>query len=137
MTDQELLGRIKELLPDLEATLHGVNSHWNAEDRVYRYYHRSFKVYGLQKLTKDIYMVLGAMGPIKCPMFDTILAEGTGHQWCMGHNVDWQEARRIVEAFFHARHMLEMVVKYGKELSTAPTSLPSGWATVLYLYGIR
>ncbi len=33
--------------------------------------------------------------------------------------------------------MLEMVVKYGQTLEAPPETLPSGWAAVLYLYGLR
>jgi hypothetical protein len=36
-----------------------------------------------------------------------------------------------------ARYFLEMVVRYGRELSQPPLSLPSGWASVLYLYNRR
>lgn len=45
--------------------------------------------------------------------------------------------RPLVEAFFHARFMLEMVVQYGRTLDAPPQMLPSGWAAVLYLYGLR
>jgi hypothetical protein len=48
-----------------------------------------------------------------------------------------EATRPIVEAFFHARYFLEMAVRYGKELATAPCLLPSGWASLLYLYGLR
>jgi len=30
-----------------------------------------------------------------------------------------------------------MCVKYGRELEKPPEILPSGWAAVLYLYGLR
>jgi hypothetical protein len=43
----------------------------------------------------------------------------------------------MVEAFFHARFMLEMAVKFGRSLDAAPERLPSGWAALLYLYGLR
>jgi hypothetical protein len=33
--------------------------------------------------------------------------------------------------------MLEMAVKYGKELERPPNFLPSGWAALLYLYDLR
>jgi hypothetical protein len=45
--------------------------------------------------------------------------------------------RPIVEAFFHARYFLEMVCGYGRQLTEPPSPLPSGWAAVLYLYGLR
>jgi hypothetical protein len=43
----------------------------------------------------------------------------------------------MLEAFFHARFMLEMIVKFGRSLEEPPQTLPSGWATVLYLYDLR
>jgi len=53
-------------------------------------------------------------------------------------NQRWGAATRpILEAFFHARYFLEMVCRYGRELNEPTDSLPSGWAAVLYLYGLR
>jgi hypothetical protein len=43
----------------------------------------------------------------------------------------------ILEAFFHARYFLEMACRYGRELEHPPNLLPSGWASVLYLYALR
>jgi hypothetical protein len=72
------------------------------------------------------------------PWFTQIVEEGAAEQFSPEVNPRWVEATRpIVEAFFHARHFLEMVCKYGKELEGPPESLPSGWAAVLYLYGLR
>jgi hypothetical protein len=51
--------------------------------------------------------------------------------------VQGTHARPIVEAFFHAKFMLTMAVKYGKKLKEAPNMLPSGWAALLYLYKMR
>jgi hypothetical protein len=48
-----------------------------------------------------------------------------------------EATRPILEAFFHARYFLEMVCRYGRELAEPPSPLPSGWAAVLYLYGLR
>jgi hypothetical protein len=48
-----------------------------------------------------------------------------------------KETRPIIEAFFHARYMLEMAVSYGKELERPPSVLPSGWAALLYLFDLR
>jgi len=51
---------------------------------------------------------------------------------------DWLSATRPkLEAFFHAKFMLEMAVKYGSELKEPPQGLPSGWAALLYLYDLR
>jgi len=51
---------------------------------------------------------------------------------------DWLTTTRPkLEAFFHAKFMLEMAVKYGTQLKEPPQGLPSGWAALLYLYDLR
>jgi hypothetical protein len=71
---------------------------------VYRYYHQSFNVYGLQETTGQIVKVLASL-PADLPL-----------------NADFME---IVSA------------GTGKTLEAPPNGLPSGWASVLYLYGLR
>jgi hypothetical protein len=72
------------------------------------------------------------------PQFLQIIGEGTGKEFDPSHNADWlRHTRPIIEAFFHARHMLAMVCKYAEELAEPPQPMPSGWATVLYLYNLR
>lgn len=135
----KLLASIKRALPRLQELLTKMNGEWRYEDGVYRFYHQSFKVYGLQAFTIEIVNVLGALadGPMSDD-FLTIVAEGTGKVFEHSHNSDWlRHTRPIVEAFFHAHYFLTMVVKYGVELDEAPSLLPSGWASVLYLYGQR
>ena len=169
-----LLKDIKSALPRLRTLLAECDDHWGAEDRVYRLYHGSFKVYGLQDLTAKIAAELRALAPktfVKKDgwlgrfeeedpedrklfalkgeegrfqrgrldgWFEGIVAEGTGRVFDMSHNDDWlRHTRPIVEAFFHARYFLEMACRYGKELEHPPTLVPSGWAAVLYLYGLR
>lgn len=134
-----LLASIKRGLPQLKELLDKMNGEWRYEDCVYRFYHQSFKVYGLQDHTIEIVNVLGALadGPLD-DYFLTIIAEGTGKKFEDSHNSDWlRHTRPIVEAFFHAHYFLTMVVKYGAELEEAPSMLPSGWAAVLSLYGQR
>jgi hypothetical protein len=53
-------------------------------------------------------------------------------------NMNWERhTRPVLEAFFHAKFMLEMIVKYGKALECPPRLLPSGWAVLLHLYRLR
>ena len=164
---QTLLRTIKARLPQLSALLEKVSSHWHGEDGFYRFYHQSFKVYHLQADTLEMEAALRALqperrgpegpltpahsadggecqacgetpGPSLNPWFEKIIREGTGKEFQMEHNRRWlEETRPILEAFFHARTMLEFVVRYGKELEEAPRTLPSGWAAVLYLYHLR
>ena len=137
---QQLLQNIKARLPELEKLLQEVSSHWHLEDRFYRFYHQSFKVYWLQQDTTRVVQALRSLLP-KRPLntwFEKIVNEGTNKAFKNEHNRRWlAETRPILEAFFHARTMLEFAIQYGKELDAAPTTLPSGWAAVLYLYDLR
>ena len=136
----QLLSNIKQQLPKLEELLACVESHWEMEDGFYRFYHQSFKVYHVQQTTEEICNALQNLLP-GCPMnqwFCKIISEGTKHEFEMSHNRDWlQHTRPILEAFFHAHFFLKMAVKYGRELQSAPDCLPSGWASVLYLFNLR
>ena len=135
-----LLRNIKAQLPKLEELLARVESHWGMEDGIYRFYHQSFKVYHLQHSTGEIYKALQDLLPGHAVnrWLSEIVAQGTGHEFEMSHNQDWlRHTKPIVEAFFHAHYFLKMVVKYGKELESAPDCMPSGWAAVLYLFDLR
>jgi len=152
--DSELLHLIKENMDFLEELLRKVNFAY--EDRIYRFYHRSFKVYWLQELTMDIFHALEVINPRhfgeKLPEpfkdhpigtmdkdFLQIIADGTPmREFELADNENFAEITRpFMEAFLHARYFLEMAVKYGKELEEAPQMLPSGWAALLELYNIR
>jgi hypothetical protein len=134
----KLLASIKLYLPALEELLSDVNSDY--EDLVYRFYHQSFKVYRAQGNVERIVKALRNLLP-RVPLnawFTKIAQEGTGHEFKMEDNKRWLEVTRPqIEAFFHARFFLEMVVRYGRELKVAPNLLPDGWAAVLYLYNLR
>lgn len=109
-------------------------------DPVYRYYHQSFKVFGLQTATLELVSVLQALAPDRKlnPRFMQIVSEGTGKTFEMEHNQRWDEVTRpVVEAFFHARFFLETAVRSAKALEAPPQSLPSDWAALLHLYQLR
>lgn len=158
--DARLLAQIKDQLPQLEKLLEEVNGHWCLEDGLYRFYHQSFKVCYLEQPTLRVVRALRRLWPGR-PLnawFREIIRDGTGtdpddlptaepeptvlggplpsfdHSW----NAKWtKRTRPIVEAFMHARFMLEMAVKYGREMEEATGRLPSGWAALLYLYNAR
>lgn len=137
---QALFSNLKTKLPKLIQLLEDCNGHWAYEDLVYRFYHKSFKVYGMQMWTKKIVKYLQALSP-KTRLdnyFSKIVRDGTGKKFDLSHNSYWtEETRPIVEAFFHARYFLEMAVKYGRDLEKPPQMLPSGWASFLCLYNLR
>ena len=137
---QSLFGNLKASASSLKELLDESSSHWGYEDPVYRFYHQSFKVYGMQHATLAIVAALQALAPERQlnDWFMQIVRDGTGTKFEQAHNKRWLEVTRpMVEAFFHARFFLEMAVRYGKELEAPPNSLPSGWAAFLYLYGLR
>jgi hypothetical protein len=130
------LGRAKS---DLEKLLSQCNDHWGYEDPVYHFYHQSFKVYSLQESTRSIVDKLQALVPERPlnPWFVQIVESGTGKRFQSEDNSRWLEVTRpILEAFFHARYFLEMAVRYA-DLKTPPEILPSGYAALLTLFGLR
>jgi hypothetical protein len=135
-----LFSNLKHSLPALKKLLDESTSHWGYEDPIYRLYHQSVKVYGLQDRTMSIVAALQALAPERRlnPWFTQIVSEGTGRQFEAEDNRYWLEITRpMVEAFFHARFFLEMAVRYGKSLEQPPQLLPSGWAAFLYLFELR
>jgi hypothetical protein len=137
---KELFKNLKANLSTLENLLEDCKGPWGYEDSIYRFYHQSYKVYHLQGQTKEIVLKLQALlpGVTLNEWFMQIIKEGTGKSFTGEDNQNWLAVTRpIVEAFFHARYFLEMAVKYGKELGSPPSILPSGWASFLYLYNLR
>jgi hypothetical protein len=127
--------------PELRRVLENVNDSWCYEDCIYRFYHQSLKVFELQNATKAIVDVLTTIAPEArpfCSFFSEIVQHGTGRKFSLADNQHWLErAAPIVQAFFHARYFLEMAAKYAAELAEPPEVLPSGWAALLCLYGLR
>lgn len=127
------------LAEELQQRFDAVSDHWGFEDPVYRFYHQSFKVYWLQETTTQIVVLLQRLVPEQ-PLndwFSQIVAAGTNKEFQMDDNARWLEVTRpIIEAFFHARYFLEMACRY----RTPPEKdqpLPSGWASLLYLFDLR
>ena len=138
--EERLLAGIKSRLPELEKLLDQARSEWHYEDFVYRFYHHSFKVFGVQRMTAGMVAALRELLPERELNRDflAIIEDGTGKAFEDGTNDRWLDATRpLIEAFFHARYMLEMAVKFGRVLDEPTDSLPSGWAALLYLYDLR
>jgi hypothetical protein len=140
-----LLERIKGKLPVLEEWLHDSND----EDDVYRFYHQSFKVfgmvYGAEKGYERIRQIAGDEYTLD-GWYSEIYRDGTRFKDMRdveanageSMNEHWLKyARPIAEAFWHTHYFIRQMVKYGKELKFAPAALPSGWAAILALYSLR
>lgn len=134
-----LLTNLRVHQRELTALLEESSGEWGFEDPVYRFYHQSFKVYWLQQQTKRIVGLLTSLAPDRTlnSWFLEIVEAGTGKQFKPEDNADWTGVTRpILEAFFHARFFLEMAARYS-DLESPPNPLPSGYAALLYLYGLR
>jgi hypothetical protein len=84
----------------------------------------------------DILQSLASDRPLN-PWFKEIVAQGPGKSFRQEDNQDWPRVTRpILEAFLHARFFLDMAVRYSTLLE-CPSPLPSGYAALLYLYGLR
>ena len=70
-------------------------------------------------------------------VFERIIGVGTGKQFELEHNEEWdRHTRPMLEAFAHAKFMVEMAVRYA-DLTSPPVPMPSGWAAFLYLFDLR
>jgi phosphoenolpyruvate-protein kinase (PTS system EI component) len=140
LAERRLIAALKTNRDQLQSLLETASSHWGYEDPIYRFYHQSFKVYALQVTTSKIVEALRSLLPDE-PLnarFEEIVAAGTGRKFTNEANAAWTaNTRPIVEAFFHARFFLEMAVKYSAEIDEPVSSLPSGWAALLYLFNLR
>ena len=129
---------LKRQLPDLQQLLLEIQGHWSYEDLVYRFYHQSLKVYAIQAVTARMVAQLARISDR--PMnnwFSKIITDGCVGEFQLTDNKIWLEKTRPqLEAFFHAKYMLEMAVKYGS-LEAPPQKMPSGWAALLYLFNLR
>jgi hypothetical protein len=137
--EMTLLENLRRRRPELEALLEQSSDHWGFEDPVYRFYHQSFKLYALQQRTEGIVRELASLVPHR-PLhawFREIVDAGSGRRFTPEDNAHWtQVTRPILEAFFHARYFLDMAVRYA-HLEAPPNPLPSGYAALLSLYGLR
>ena len=137
--EQDLLRGLRVRVNELKAVFEESSNHWGFEDPVYRFYHQSFKAYLLQEQTEAIVRLLASLLPERRlnPWFLQIVDEGTGKRFTPNDNADWLRITRpILEAFFHARFFLEMAVRYA-DIAQPPRPMPSGYAALLYLFGLR
>jgi len=134
-----LLQNMRQQEPELRRLLETVNER-SYEDRVYRFYAQSFKLFDLQCVTQLLVDALTTIAPDGRPFCGSLRrssAEGrAGNSHRKTTRIGWSEPP-ILTAFFHARYFVEMAAKYAVALTEPPEALPYGWAALLCLYGIR
>jgi len=142
--DEEIF--VKNLIDQADKSrelLNKVNGVWQGEDGIYRFYHRSFKVFYLKKVTVSIVTHLRSLSDRDLnPIFTEIISHGDSKSFNNDTNSNWVEnTKPVVDAFLHAKSMLELVVKYGESLKETgaeiPSFIPTGYGTLLHLYGMR
>jgi hypothetical protein len=137
-------GRLLSSIKDNLETLEAINGRLHADragDLVYRYFHQSFKVFALQKMTDEAVTALQGLLPDR-PLDPTLtipVARGTGHEFSMeAHNGDWVGVPlSIISAFLLVREVVDFAIWSGRNLETAPDLLPERWAAVLDVFGVR
>jgi len=143
---QILLTNIKKHRKEINFLLDKVINHREGEyeGKIYRFYHYSFKVYNLHLTIGQIVAILQKLDPKPkpefCLFFQTILDDALAiGEWKAEHNRNWLKyTRPIVEAFLHAKYMLEMASLCDKLYKRNPTSLiDQKWGSLLELYEIR
>ena len=136
-----LLDNVRTRVGELEELYEEITSIWVYDDLIYRFWHQSFKVYGLQQYTLKIDGMLKDLAPMGTslhPWYTATIGAGCHKKFETQHNATWlQETRPIVDAFLHAKYMLEMVVKAAGEEHEPGGFISSAWAAVLELYQIR
>lgn len=139
-TETELLANAKTRLPEIGALLAGFER--AEEDAVYRYYHRSLKVFWQQSAVRRARELLRDLAPEGRSLdgdFERICHEALDHEFEMSRtNTNWEaETRPILEAFWHCKYFLAQLNRYARELDEPVDMLPEGWAAALELYGLR
>ena len=87
-----LLQNMRQHARELRRVLEIVNSEGCYEDRIYRYYHQSYKVFELQIATQEMADALATIAPKGrpfCRFFDEILQQGTGREFSPEDNQHW------------------------------------------------
>lgn len=149
----KLLRAIQARLPELKEMQQEFEGHWRQVDSFYRFYHQSFKVLRIQAYTTKMVEVFHEIRdavdwepePKRWlpktrlnPWFLQIVEEGTGKEWEDRYNSDWLlHTRPLMEAYFHAKTFLDMMIACGENMEAVSTLLSSDWAAVLYLYNMR
>ena len=130
---------IKSRLTELEVLARDLEE--AEEDGVYRFYHGSNKVFFLQSPVKAAFSLIKEIGGEDDPPnfeYARIVEAGTAHQFSETTNGNWEAGiTPILDAFWHTKYFINMMVKYANELEAVESPLQPGMATVLYLFELR
>jgi hypothetical protein len=142
---QKLFASIKEN-KDVIHKLYEANCGHVYEDRIYRFYHYSFKVFYLQDSISDIVQFLEKINPrpIDCEhrfnkwFSDIVEGAKKEGEFKMSYNKNFpSHARPIVEASFHCKYFVDMLGSIATKDESPDGMISSAFAAVLELYNLR
>jgi hypothetical protein len=121
------------------------------EDRMYRFYHASLKVFWMQDEIEDTMKLFKKLSPSRPYSFDKWFLQIIEDAKSQGlfkreYNKDFpSHARPVVEAYLHCKYFLEMLAESTKLKEDPMVSckegrifgIPSGYAAILELYNLR
>ncbi|MDA8295300.1 MAG: hypothetical protein M0004_01710 [Actinomycetota bacterium] len=154
--EQQLLRSLKDRLAELRA----LAEEFRDEDRLYRVWRGSAKAFALlqgpTETTVELFCAIDPTGVLVTALgderaerapavlngpveeFARIVVAGTHKQWTRQDNSRWLEATSpLVLAFAHCKYLVEAAIASAEMLEEPPDSLPSGWASVLCVFGLR
>jgi hypothetical protein len=136
----QLLENIRSSRDQIEKQL----QHFKSEepDLIYRFYHQSYKVFYMVPLIERADTLFRHLAPDGVDInswYSLIAKGGLGRKFNPEtSNANWlTEVPPMLMAFWNAKYFLEQMLVAADELDEAPQVLPSGWAAILYLYGLR
>ena len=139
-------GRIFDKMKANEAEIHKLyqfNIKYIYEDKMYRFYHASFKVFWLIEHIEDIVKLLKKINPHRPYQFDEWFMQIIEDARKIGkfkrrYNRNFPKyARPILEAYLHCKYFLDMLEESLKMEEEPKSVISSGWAAILELYNIR
>ncbi len=116
------------------------------EDRIYRFYHYSFKVFYLQDSIDDIVAFLEKINPrpidyeprLNKWFLDIIEDAKKEGGFKMSYNDNFpSHARPIVEAYFHCKYFVDMLESVATKDESPDGMISSSFAAILELYNLR
>jgi len=142
---QKLFASIKEN-KDAIHKLYEANCGHVYEDRIYRFYHYSFKVFYLQDSISDIMEFLDKINPRPIDyehrfnkwFLDIVEGAKKEGEFKMSYNENFpSHARPIVEAYFHCKYFVDMLEAIATKDESPDGTISSAFAAVLELYNLR
>jgi hypothetical protein len=107
---------------------------------MYRYLHRSWKVYQAQGTINEMLALFLAVAPQGVPVdaiYSESIKDALARKWSESTNENWEaEVGPVVSTYWLMRYFVDECVRC-TDLHETPAMLPEGWAALLEIYGIR